>query len=61
MIRADNQRLKEELRELKGSMKEADTIKQHVPVVERKKPKKDSRKLPGLYWMASFITLLVIG
>ena len=47
MIRADNDRLKKELRELRNAKKETESAARKTAPVEKKVPKKDSRKLPG--------------
>lgn len=49
VIRADNERLKEELRELQHVKRDADTVAHKVVPVERKQPKKDSRRIPGAF------------
>ena len=47
VIRADNDRLKKELRELRNAKKETESAARKTAPVEKKVPKKDSRKLPG--------------
>ncbi|XP_067944320.1 clathrin heavy chain linker domain-containing protein 1-like isoform X2 [Watersipora subatra] len=48
VIRADNDKLKKELRELKAAKKLSIATEQQAAPVEKRKPKTDSRKIPGL-------------
>ena len=47
VIKADNDRLKAELRELREAKKASDLAEQRASKVEKRQPKRDPRKIPG--------------